>query len=157
MPLFDNLPLTEQNHLITNAIKVGNVVKLYCNFTKPPKDKRLILVSIEPLIGVFIINSAINPFITRNQNLLSSQISISSTDHVFLSHDSFVACHEVLRRFEYSEVERQLRDNYSRLLGQIDRVLRDKIIQTVSKSMTLTPTEIETIVKNLNEMEFSDS
>jgi len=150
MPLFDHFPPAEQDRAIADAIKVGNVLKLHCNFTTPPKDKRLILVSTKPLIGFFIINSTVNQFITRNSVLLASQIKILSEDHDFLAHDSFVACHELLTGFDYSEVERQLRGDYSRYLGRINFALRDMIIEIVSNSKTLSPEHIDLVVANLN-------
>ncbi|MBK7868334.1 MAG: hypothetical protein IPJ75_15870 [Ignavibacteriales bacterium] len=74
MPLFDDMPPELQDQLIEDAIQIGNVLKLFCDFTRPPKDKRLILVSVNPLIAVFLINSTINTFIANRPSLNASQI-----------------------------------------------------------------------------------
>jgi hypothetical protein len=155
MPLFDFLPPDQKNILVKEAIKVGSVIKLFCDFTKPPKDKRLIIISIDPLIGFFIVNSLVNKFIKFNPVLHESQIPILSDEFSFLDHSSFVACHEVLFKFQYEEVEKQIKTDYNRFLGRINESLRDKMVVVCSKSRTLTSVEISIVVSNLQKMEFS--
>lgn len=155
MPLFDDMPSELQGRLIEDAIQIGNVLKLFCDFTRPPKDKRLSLFSVDPLIAVFLINSTISTFIANRPSLNASQIHISHNDYSFISHDSVVSCHELLSAFTGEEVTRQLKMDYSRVLGKIDVELRDKIVSVVSTSMTLSSAEKNLVVENLNGLNFN--
>lgn len=44
------------------------------------------------LVCSVLINSRINPFIMKRQQLLDCQVYVKSSDYEFLSHDSFVNC-----------------------------------------------------------------
>lgn len=44
------------------------------------------------LVCTVLINSRINPFIMRRQQMLDCQVYVKSVDYEFLSHDSFVNC-----------------------------------------------------------------
>jgi hypothetical protein len=153
MPIFDLLGSELQDDLINNAINIGNVLKLDCDFTNPPKQKRLILVNINPLIGFFIINSRLNEFVI-NSDLLSSQVLILKDEHAFIEHDSFVACDEIIYKFTRTEIEQQLKGDFTRFLGTINLKLRNILIETCLRSETLKQVEIEVICKNLDSLKF---
>jgi hypothetical protein len=154
MPIFDQLPPDLQNSSINSALQAGNVLRLFCSFTKPPKEKRLIIVNPDPLIGFFIINSRLNEFVLHNPDLLQSQVLIHPGDYAFIDRDSYIACDKVIFNFTRANIEKQLREDYARCLGGIDEKLRDIIIRTCQQSVTLTGAEIDQIVTNLSAMSF---
>lgn len=44
-----------------------------------------------------LINSRINPFIMRRQNLLNLQVIVRPSEYPFLSHDSFINCCSIFK------------------------------------------------------------
>lgn len=153
MLIFNKLDSESQAGLIKKAISIGNVLKIECSFTNPPKNKRIILVNTNPLIGFFIINSKLNEFV-MNSDLITAQILINSAEHSFIEHDSYVACEEIIYCVSKEEIESQLRNDYSRFLGSINQNLRDLLIATCLQSETLKPIEIELVCENLKSLQF---
>lgn len=93
-------------------IKAGAVIRLFCDFTTPPKFKYLMIATIEPL-QVFMINSEIPEFIKRNESLLADQVDIPHKDYQFLTHDSVLNCIEVHRAFNISHLKSELVANFN--------------------------------------------
>jgi|GEM_PF-793644 len=154
MELFYSFPLSKQKQLIWDAIQPGSVIKLHCNFTKPPKEKRMVIVSTDPAIGIFLINSKISNFVLINKALLQSQIPLANKNYSFIEHDSYLDCKDIFKDFSYAEIEKTLRNDYSRFLGKIDNQLRDLIVNACLGSATLEQKDILQIVKELNGKSF---
>ena len=51
--------------LLAANLRVGAVLHKYCTFTTPPKDKFLVVVSIQPRLLVLLINTKVNDFYIR--------------------------------------------------------------------------------------------
>lgn len=83
-----------------------------------------------------LINSSINQFIYKRQELLERQVPIKSADYNFLSHNSFVNCAKPIvveaSRFKYNDFS---------VLGTIDQDLLDIIIENIKLSNRLTAEE----------------
>lgn len=73
-------------------MRIGDVYRLYCQTTTPPKNKYLILVANHDYPVFLFINSNISRFI-EHQNLSYTQLPILHADHGFLHHDSWVCTH----------------------------------------------------------------
>lgn len=77
------------------AVKRGDIYHRYFETTKPPKYKFFVVVGEDQdsFIGYFFINSNINKYIERNQEMFNMQLSISPDKYSFLNHLSFIDGH----------------------------------------------------------------
>ena len=76
-------------------VKVGSVLRLKVEDTKPPKVKIFIIIgqNIEGFsLATLYINTDINFNINFSQELIDLQIPISKKDYSFLDHNSYVDC-----------------------------------------------------------------
>ena len=115
----------------------GNVLLLFCDFTTPPKEKFLLLVSINSGILFFLINSKINDFKKDSPDLLESQVLLDKKTHPFLTHDSWIDCSKVIRAFDAAEVFQQINSKLGSLKGAITNESRKKIRAAVNDSRLL--------------------
>jgi len=76
-----------------------------CRHAKPVKDKLVVVVAVEPLLGVFI-NSSIPQFLRENRRRLKCFAAVDADEHRFLSHNSYIAC-DRLFAFAPEELERK--------------------------------------------------
>lgn len=73
------------------SLKLGDVFYRWVNFEENPHHKFFVLIAKKPK-RFFFINSIINLFILRNPQLTAQQIEVPSTEHLFLSYDSYANC-----------------------------------------------------------------
>lgn len=66
-----------------SKLQVGAVIYTHCPFTTPPKNKYMLICSLNPLL-VLLINSKINAFIENKPALKNCQILLSQKEHLFL-------------------------------------------------------------------------
>ncbi len=95
MAIWDNFPAKERQKYIHQHLVPGRVVLLHCDFTNPPKDKYLLLASLDPGPLFLVINSKISEFMRKKPELSKCQVGIGHDDHPFLRHRSFIDCTEV--------------------------------------------------------------
>ncbi|HBC3389513.1 hypothetical protein AABD46_13460 [Vibrio parahaemolyticus] len=98
--------------LAANNLRVGSVIHKFCHFTTPPKDKFLVVVSVDPRLLVLIINSKINQYYIDN-GTDQYHVSVPQVDHQFLSHDSFTNCVEAHTAFDCDDIKQDIIDNYT--------------------------------------------
>jgi hypothetical protein len=78
-----------------DRLELWQVFYLFCHCALPiPKNKYVVLVCLEPTLG-FLINSRINKFIAERPKLLACEVPLTTHQHPFLSHDSFIDCREI--------------------------------------------------------------
>ncbi|OBX05289.1 hypothetical protein QV06_03575 [Gallibacterium genomosp. 3] len=153
--LSDLFPPSLAETAINNHLKAGVVLRLFCDFTTPPKYKFVMVASIVPL-QVFIINSEIHPYILNNPNLLADQIDIPQADHSFLSHDSILNCVQAHQSFDISHLRQELMANFSQMYkGKLQPYVLRTVIDVVDKSTNLsriTKTQIITAIMQDNNL-----
>lgn len=101
-------------NLSNNHFRVGAVIYRYCHFTEPPKQKYLLVVSIEPRLLVLMINSNINIFYVK-RNLEHLHVLLSKTEHSFLVHNSYTNCIEAHNAFDIEDIKKEVAENYSNI------------------------------------------
>lgn len=69
-----------------------------CNLSEPPKDKWVVTVGMsgKDKIYGFFINTEINSYLRRSEELLQLQIPILHGEHAFLKYDSYINCAKFL-------------------------------------------------------------
>lgn len=90
MVLGDSFPDKKKREYVDRSLVSGTIVRLHCRFTNPPKHKFLLLLSVDPVLRFFVINTRPNAFLLRN--FPQQQISITQSDYSFLSRDSTIDC-----------------------------------------------------------------
>lgn len=129
----------------------GSVYYFFCDNTKPPKYKYLVLLSIEPVLWFFI-NSEMTKFIQSEQSLRDRQVElIRIPHHTFLDHDSYIDCLSVQ---SYDDITLEDLHEWSRdpniLKGQLHQTVIEEIIEKVKDPITISPFHANIIIKSLS-------
>ncbi len=98
--------------LIANNLRVGSVIYKFCDFTTPPKNKFMVVASLDPRLLILMINSEVNQFYIE-RGLDHFHVLVPFTDHDFLTHDSYTNCVEAHTAFDYSQMRQEVINNYN--------------------------------------------
>ena len=135
--LGDFLPQLDKEEYIGRHLKPGQVLYLFSQFTRPPKEKYLVLACPGSTSLLFVINSRIHPFIAKRPELNQAQIKLSVSNYPFLEHDSFINCSEVIDAFDETDIKNQLLSDLGRIKGELNVDTKQAIIQVVQKAKTI--------------------
>jgi len=148
--LGDHFPEALKKAKIQDQLIPGQVVYLHCDFAKPtPKNKYLLIASIEPQVLLYIINTSIHEYISSRDYLLVAQVEIDRDNHGFLDHNSYIDCTTTIRRFNYDELESILISDMSRLKGSVSADVRTQVLAATKASSTLPGREQDWILSSL--------
>jgi hypothetical protein len=150
MDLAGSFSHEERLEFFRERFRPGVVLKLFCDFTVPPKEKRLIVVSVEPEPLLLVINSEINEYKQKRPHLRGQQIAISSEECDFLDHDSFIDCSKVYDDFSSVEIENVVVNDTTLILGNINSRIVGEIMTVVDDSVTLEQRHKTRIISDLN-------
>ncbi|MCK5719600.1 MAG: hypothetical protein KAH84_06580 [Thiomargarita sp.] len=134
----------QQERFIRENILPWQLLRLYCEFTTPAKNKHLLLISLYPNPLLLMINSKIHPYIKSQACLKATQVLLSVNDHYFLPHDSYIDCREVYSYFTLDNIIEQVKNDQRRIRGFINEDVQEQIIAAIKISPVL-----ETRYKNL--------
>lgn len=98
--------------LLLANLRVGSVVYTHCDFCTPPKNKFLLVVSLDPKCLVLVINSEINQFYINNGSD-KYHVLIPESDHDFLEYDSYANCIDSQSAFETDGFQNEMLNNYN--------------------------------------------
>lgn len=149
MVLADHLNEEQKLKYIHSCLIPGAVIYRFCEFTKPPKEKYLLVVQVQSETTVLVINTGINKYIQDRQHLLDCQVLIDVATHTFLDHDSFIDCTETESLSTTDLIEETLKD-MSTLQGQITSDIKTKVIAALNDCYTIEPYRIASIVASLS-------
>lgn len=149
MVLGDNLPEQQKLEIIRRQLTVGRVLKLFCKFTKPPKEKYLVVANVQPYPILFLINSEINAFIKARPHLLQCQVQIDAASHSFLDHHSYIDCTQA-NHFTMLDMESQIVQDMGRIKDCLSSEVIKTIISAVEDSKTLERKHKRWILNALN-------
>lgn len=136
--LGDHFPDDEKDAYLKSHLVPGQVLYLFCPFTRPPKDKYVVLLTMSPQPLLFVVNSRIPAFAAKRPHLAGCQVLIDAMDHSFLDHDSFINCAEVIDALDREAVLSQLRADTSRLRGCVSPPVMAEIVDAVNGARTIT-------------------
>ncbi len=144
-------PNGDRQAYVDRHLLPGQVLYLHCEFTTPPKGKYLVLVaaSVKPRPLLFIINSAVHPFVQSRPPLLACQVQMNAADYGFLDHDSYIDCSKVITDFDLAEIRRQLLDDVGRIRGELSAGDRARIVRVVRDATTLSPLHKRIVLESL--------
>ena len=87
MILADAFPPAKRKEHIDRQLEPWRILRLYCRFTQPPKEKFLLLIETIPDFRFFVINSRIPRLFESQPRMKRTQVPIDSASHACLSHD----------------------------------------------------------------------
>jgi ferredoxin len=122
---------TRQEQYIRDNILPGQVLRLFCQFTTPPKNKHLLLVGLEPTPLLFMVNSHIHPYVRSRAHLKSCQVLLKASEHFFLAHDSYVDCRNACNSFSLDDIIMQVYRDARRLKGFINEEAQEQVVAAV--------------------------
>jgi len=126
-------------------LHIGAILHLYCSFTRPPKDKFLIVVCLDPKPLLVFINSRINALVQSNPDLAQCQVLIDAENHAFLDYDSFIDCSDVCS-FPIEHLEGQVEEQ---LKGTVSSGVLSGIGEVIQKSPLISPRQLSWIAQAL--------
>jgi hypothetical protein len=139
MSLGDFFPENLRKGYANRNLKVGTVLRLHVNDTKPPKIKRFVIVGEtkdQITLAIVWINSKINLNVNRSKELQDLQIKLTwSDERPYLEKDSFVNCSLIIEKSK-SEFEKFIQDDPSKIIGE----LSSKDLQIVLNKLRSAPT-----------------
>jgi hypothetical protein len=129
----------------------GRILRLFCSFTNPPKDKFVVIVATDPFCLGFLINSNPTELQRTKRHLSDELILVSASDgYNFLTNsDPSVLDCTYAADLDLGETLAQIAQDSSRVLSLISDSTQTQIISVVEKSMTLEGGICKIISRNL--------
>jgi hypothetical protein len=136
---------------LEELIVPGRVLRLFCSFTNPPKEKFVVVVATNPCYLGFLINSSATELQKSKKHLSDELIEVAQADgYDFLTNPrpSVIDC-TYAADFDLDEMVAQLTLDPSRVLGMVTDTTRSRIVEIVRESMTLEGGLAKSILRNL--------
>lgn len=150
MLLGDALSPDDRLRYVRTSLVPGRILHLHCSFTTPPKSKFVVLVSIRPILMVFVANSNINAWLQARSDLRDRQVTLHQRAHPYLKHDSFLNCTEPIRQMDFEEIEHQLLEDMNNIKDMLTVDERQAVLYAVEGCRTLSKREINWITDALS-------
>jgi hypothetical protein len=136
----------ERLKFVRERFHAGAVIKLDCDFTTPPKPKRLLVVAANrgrPLL--FVINTSPTDFAKNRPRLIDQHLPLAKADENFLDHDSYLDCSTAYDNFDKDGIEETLVGDTSLILGDLSAKSAERMLELVADSPTLSRVHINEI------------
>ena len=150
MLLGDALSPDDRLKYVRTKLVPGRILHLHCNFTTPPKSKFVVLVSVQPVLMIFVANSNINAWLQARPDLRDRQVTLHQRNHSYLEYDSFLNCTEAIRQMDLEEIEHQLLEDMSNIKDTLTADERQAVLYAVKECRTLSKREINWITDALS-------
>ncbi len=120
--------------LIRERLIPGVILHVWCDFTTPPKEKFLVVLSTEPECLVCLISSKIHPFNQKKEKLVASHVELHRADYDFLDHNSYANCNNVYM-MEIGEIVDQCKKVFSRIKGNLTEPDSGHVLRAIQDSV----------------------
>lgn len=137
--LGDHFPDEDKMEYVRRQVAPGHVLCLFCEFTVPPKEKYLAVVSAEPRPLLFVVNSSVGEFVRQRPDLLKCQVLLSAADYGFLTHDSYLDCSNVIDCIDQNVIAHQVTRDIGRIKGDLNGATRARVVEVVRQAKTISP------------------
>lgn len=139
--LGDFFPQGIKQNIANFNLEIGSVVKCFTNHTKPPKEKRFIILGVNDegnYVGSVFINTNVNFNIINSQELLELQYPVKNQPNDYLDHDSFIDCSELFE-FSRQDLFNLLIAEPERALGKVSQKDLETLFRLVKSSPIIEP------------------
>ena len=130
----------QRRESVTRQLQPGAIIYLEITFPQGRRSKYLVVAHVDRECCTFIINTQIRRFIEERPLLAVCQVRMDAARHTFLRHDSYIACHEVLR-LPTAKVIAELAADLSRIKGKLHSEVVTEVVAAVKRAPTLSPAE----------------
>jgi hypothetical protein len=154
--LGDHFPPEQRLQHVMRSLVPGQVVYLHCQFTKPAKEKYLVIVCADPEVLFFVINTSVHPYIAKRPDLSRCQVKLPAGDHPFLRRNCVINCAEVIRGSQQPDMVKQLASDLRRIRGRLSQAAMADVAQAVRTARTLSAADKMMIDRALAEAEAGD-
>jgi len=137
MVLGGRFPEHERLASVRRQLTPWRVIRLFCRFTSPPKEKLLVIGRIGPDVQVLVVNSELSNYVLARPDLRRCQVQLDAAGHIFLRADSFLDCGQVYF-VSAGDIERQLVEDLGRIRGEVSVGARPAVLEAIRTSRTLT-------------------
>jgi hypothetical protein len=130
----------------------GRILKLFCAFTKPPKEKYIVLAATNPVLLGFVVNSELTSLQAKHPHLQEELVSMHANQgYLFLTNalPSYLDCTQAIDLDE-NDVIAQVVENPGRDLKMINATTREQVLKVMVNSLTLDGGTAKLIIKNLS-------
>ena len=131
----------------------GRVLRLFCSFTNPPKEKFVVIAATDPCLVGFLINTSPTDFQKKRPHLMAELIKVHANDgYPFLTNPtpSYLDC-TVAEDLDENDVLAQVEADPKRDLKMISDTTLAQIVGIVSTSVTLDSGTTRLILKGLKQ------
>jgi hypothetical protein len=139
MNLGDYFPKENTKAYVERNIKVGTVIKLYVSDTKPPKEKRFIIIGFTEdklTLASIYINSEINTKINWSIEQQALQVELDAIGRGYLSKKSYVDCSKFIAR-DASDIKEKLLKRPEAIIGNLSKPDLELILNTLKGATTI--------------------
>jgi len=139
---------------LEDLIVPGRVLRLFCSFTDPPKEKFVVIVATNPINLGFLINSNATDLQKSKEHLSDELIQVSKADgYDFLTNPqpSVLDC-TFAADLDLDEMVAQLTQDPTRVHGMIANSTRSRIVEVLQGSINLEGGIAKIILKNLSKL-----
>jgi hypothetical protein len=137
--LGDHFPPDDRGRHVVSSLTAGRVLYLWCRFTRPPKEKLVVLACPADRPPLLLINSRIHPLKSRRPATASCQVPLLASEYSFLTHDSFVDCSDVIDELGMDEIETQLIADTGRIRDVLNADTIQVILDVLQDAKTVSP------------------
>ena len=130
----------QRRESIERQLQPGAIIYLEVTFPEGRRSKYLVVAHVDRECCTFIVNSRVHPFIEAHATLAVCQVKIDAARHAYLSRDSYIACHQILR-LPTGKVITELAADLSRIKGTLHAEVLAEVIAAVKRAPTLSPAE----------------
>lgn len=134
-------------------IRPGVIIRAYCDFIETPKHKYMVFLYVnfeDDESFVFLINSEIPHFISRDPHRMSGQVKLVRDPHyINLDHDSYLDCVTMFDCLQLPEMLDYLREYPEDIKGELRPEERAQLVEFVKISQSLNVDEKDIILKSL--------
>ena len=126
------------NDFLEASIRRGAILHSYM-FHNIDHGKFFVVVGVseDRVAGFFFINSQINKFLFRSQDLLNSQILIRKDDYDFLTHDSFISAIK-FTEIKVSDIIDSINRNETKFVEELKDKDLDNVLECIRTSRLFT-------------------
>lgn len=126
------------NEFLSLSIKRGAILHSYM-FHDIDHGKFFVVVGVseDKVAGFFFINSRVNKYVQRNQDMLEAQIPIRKDDYSFLTHDSFISATH-FTEIKVSEIVDSINHGETKFVEELNEKDISSVLECVRTSVLFT-------------------
>lgn len=126
-------------------LKPGVILRMYQPIAEKVKRHILIAAAADRSLA-FIINTRPSPFVAARPEWMMRQLIMPRAEHMFMQHDSYIACHDTVGLPAAAELARLVCTGEGEILGTLSQKLMGSIVSAAAGSSLIADRDMRLIV-----------